>query len=309
MNYLLVIIGIIITTGCCLFTTVSIAETFIPENATLATLTKPPAPNSQSAEEMKAISWEELYNLISGNTLITWNKMFCSDQMTKKECPIVAVLEPSKSKKIAMGRNGAIVILPDSHEMRQKDWGYYSMPDGIYMGLHFGMGWVSTQYQAYPNGFDFKNLIQINSKKDMFRLTFPDSVRVIYIQQGQNKQMINQAIEDDYKFTDKRGQISPAQFVLGSTVIAVAKGAMAAYAAKSNSSSSYCESGDTCFQVIKYEDGNNYGDTFIRCIKGPKTGEEKCISYKKSTGKYAYGCFNAVGHYHTLEQAGNFVCE
>lgn len=71
----------------------------------------------------------------------------------------------------------------------------------------------------------------------------------------------------------------------------------------------YCQSGDICFQVIRNKDGNNYGDTFIKCLNGPSTGEEKCISYSKSTGKYATACFVVNGHHYTLQDAGNSACK
>lgn len=71
---------------------------------------------------------------------------------------------------------------------------------------------------------------------------------------------------------------------------------------------SFCGSNDRCHQLIKFKKS---GSAIIKCTKGMYTGQEKCLSYKKSTGKYATGCgmSDTFAHHYTLEKAAHSACD
>lgn len=70
----------------------------------------------------------------------------------------------------------------------------------------------------------------------------------------------------------------------------------------------HCGANDTCYQLVKFKKS---GAAIVQCTKGLSTGQEKCLSFKKSTGKYASGCgmSDSFAHHYTLEKAGNTACE
>ncbi|QOX79875.1 hypothetical protein FY034_13345 [Trichlorobacter lovleyi] len=73
----------------------------------------------------------------------------------------------------------------------------------------------------------------------------------------------------------------------------------------SNAPSSYCNSGDTCFEVVKQIDS---AEVKIRCTKGYRVGSEYNIC---SNGKkWAAGCgmSSSFAHHHNFREAGNLAC-
>ncbi len=90
--------------------------------------------------------------------------------------------------------------------------------------------------------------------------------------------------------------------------VRASKARQQSYSNVSNSNTP-CNSGDTCFQLVRYKSS---GSAIIQCTKGNSysIGKEKCLSYNKSSGKYAPGCgiSDGASHHYTLKDAGNFAC-
>lgn len=80
----------------------------------------------------------------------------------------------------------------------------------------------------------------------------------------------------------------------------------------SSNSNNACNSwsDEPCFQFVKRKSS---GAVIVKCIKGSSfnIGQEKCLSYNKSTGKYADSCSisSSFAHHYTLVKAGNLSCE
>lgn len=77
----------------------------------------------------------------------------------------------------------------------------------------------------------------------------------------------------------------------------------------STSTSSYCGSSDTCFEVI-----SNYKDEIsIKCTKGAtyRIGQTVKICGPNSKGKYASGCgiTHSAAYHYDMRKAGNIACE
>lgn len=71
------------------------------------------------------------------------------------------------------------------------------------------------------------------------------------------------------------------------------------------STASFCNSGDTCFEAVKYIDS---AEVKIRCTKGSRIGTEKNIC---SNGKkWATGCgiSDSFAHHYSFSEAGNLAC-
>lgn len=74
----------------------------------------------------------------------------------------------------------------------------------------------------------------------------------------------------------------------------------------SSSSSNYCGSGDTCYQLVAREKDR----VKIHCIKGSNTGQEKAIcGPHPSTGKWKRDCSLTSFFHHRFEEAAKLACE
>lgn len=251
------------------------------------------------------IDYDELYKLISGNTLFSKDKYYCSKGSSKESCLKIAILEPTKG--FGIGRRKATVIFPDKKKIQKDEWGYYAH-NLMNMALHT----VITPIPTDSNVYSFKELVFINNDKTIFRMIHPKSKKTVevFIQKGQNKKIIADASNGNYKEVDNTGRMSIGQALLNKTVEKV--GESLANASRESSSYTpnyeYCGVNDTCYQFVKFKKS---GSAIVKCTKGPSTGKEKCLSYKKSSGKYATGCgmSDSFAHHYTLEKAGNKACE
>jgi hypothetical protein len=249
------------------------------------------------------IDYDDLYKLISGNTLISKSKRFCETKYLKQDCLKIAIL--SKSKGFGIGRKNATIIYPDLKKIEKNEWGYYAQ-NLMFMALHTGITPIPTDSDRYS----FKELVSINKNKTIFRMGYPNSKEKIevVIVKGQNNKLIINAKKGNYRKVDNTGRMSIGQALLNKI------GDSLANASKRSSSYTpkyeYCGGrlNDNCYQLIRFKKS---GSAIIKCTKGPSTGKEKCLSYKKSSKKYATGCgfSDSFAHHYTLEKAGNQACE
>ena len=192
-------------------------------------------------EKFEDITYQELAKLISGNTLTASHKVYCADKKSSVPCLKLAILEPLNGNKLRFGRNmqSATIILPDKQTITKADWGDYPMSDHIYDGLHTGIESIPTNHEA--SAYKFHKIVKVSSTKNMFRIISPkgDDFIDVYIQQGQNKQLIANAEKKDFKQINTIGQKSLAEIVFTAVGTAAVKGALEAAANSGSSSSSH----------------------------------------------------------------------
>ena len=165
------------------------------------------------AKEWSPIDYDELYKLISGNTLISKDKYYCSKSSSKESCLKIAILEPAKD--FVIGRNKAIVIFPDKKKIQKDEWGYYA-----YNLMHMALHTVIAPIPTDSNVYSFKELVFINQDKTKFRMINPKSKKIVevVIQKGQNKKIIADARNGNYEEVDNTGRMSIGQVLLGKAV-------------------------------------------------------------------------------------------
>ncbi|WP_295458658.1 hypothetical protein [uncultured Thiodictyon sp.] len=174
-----------------------------------------PSEISCSAKEYPAgtwtsIGWEELYKLMSGNTLISQNKFFCADKNTNHECLAISILNSSDVK---IDRIPATVIYPERKQVLSGEWGYYAA-NLMDMGLNAGFFTMVTDNRALP----FASHVSINNKKDMFRAQYDGVDIVVKIKPGHDNKYVADAKKGDFQQVDARGRMTFGQAVMAKAV-------------------------------------------------------------------------------------------
>ena len=223
---------------------------------------------SSSAQTWSSIDYEELYKLISGNTLISKNKLFCSRNSSKDSCLKIAVLEPSKSFHI--GRVKATVILPDKKKIIDDEWGYYAV-NAFHIGIHTGITKIPTNSSQYR----WDDIVKMNSEKNMIKISNGNIEILISIQQGQNKKLIANARNGNYKKFDYTGSMTIGQALVGKAIEKV--GESLAKVGKNSSSTknkSYC-----------YGSGVSGGRNKNMCLASATGDKSYCFGSGVSDGR------------------------
>lgn len=264
------------------------------------------AGHSPASDSYTPIDGTDTFELISGNTLISKNKIWCFDDNPKEACLKIAILQKAVKTSNSPLKNNATVIYPKARKVIKKDWGIFAV-NIMYYGLHMGITEIPMNYTK-----SFKNYVSINQDKNILRIKNTNSSNkltyYIHIKKGNQNSWIAEANKGNFKTVDISGKLSLGEAIGGAIIKNTAK-ALNSVASSNHPVAGYkpCHSG-TCFETLgKTFSNNTYTKWKIKCFRGSNTGKEGkvCID---NDGDWSNSCTLGTYHYSSRKSAGNAFC-